>query len=270
MQPICTQNYDPKTRKTVLWDRRQYNTISLSADDPEWWQQQGANVIPLDGGRGSAWRVQTDEHDWVLRHYRRGGLAAKMSVDRYWGRNTERTRAWREWYVLSRLRQLQMPAPVPVAAFTQQFGLRYRAALITEMLEDTQTFGVMLRQYAVGLATWKAVGECIARFHLVGLWHADLNVDNILLDAHGEVFLIDFDRARFRKIAKGWRQSNLQRLRRSVQKISHQENSNDLGVVRDEGIAQAVQGELLNGSETQWQALQQAYQQTFLEASQPS
>ncbi len=49
--------------------------------------------------------------------------------------------------------------------------------------------------------------------------HADLNAHNILIDSRGEVFLIDFDRGR-RRAPGGWTQRNLQRLRRSLDKIS--------------------------------------------------
>ena len=57
-------------------------------------------------------------------------------------------------------------------------------------------------------------------FHDAGVWHADLNARNILLDADDEIFLVDFDRARFtpgRAVAGG---RNLARLKRSLLKIS--------------------------------------------------
>ena len=59
----------------------------------------------------------------------------------------------------------------------------------------------------------------LARFHRAGLDHADLNAHNILLDAAGNPWLIDFDRSR-RRADGSWRQSNLDRLARSLAKLS--------------------------------------------------
>jgi len=65
---------------------------------------------------------------------------------------------------------------------------------------------------------WRRVGQLVCQFHEAGLDHADLNCDNIL-EAQGELWLIDFDRCRLRSgsaTAARWKQRNLQRLRRSV------------------------------------------------------
>jgi 3-deoxy-D-manno-octulosonic acid kinase len=62
------------------------------------------------------------------------------------------------------------------------------------------------------------VGETLARFHCVGLHHADLNAHNLLLNGQGQWFLIDFDRASFREPGL-WRDANLVRLRRSILKV---------------------------------------------------
>jgi len=56
--------------------------------------------------------------------------------------------------------------------------------------------------------------------HRFGVWHADLNVYNILYDAKGKVWLIDFDRGRMGKLTPGQRTENLARLLRSLKKLS--------------------------------------------------
>ena len=65
---------------------------------------------------------------------------------------------------------------------------------------------------------WAAIGRCIRRFHDYGLCHADLNAHNILLRGDREVFLIDFDRCARRQPGM-WRDANLARLRRSLDKL---------------------------------------------------
>ena len=63
------------------------------------------------------------------------------------------------------------------------------------------------------------IGGTIARFHLAGACHADLNAHNILVAADGGVSLIDFDRGRLRKPHFSWQQANLARLLRSLRKL---------------------------------------------------
>jgi hypothetical protein len=50
------------------------------------------------------------------------------------------------------------------------------------------------------------------------VWHADLTAHNILLDAAGVPYLLDFDRGRLRAPGR-WRVGNLARLQRSLRKI---------------------------------------------------
>lgn len=68
-------------------------------------------------------------------------------------------------------------------------------------------------------AQWQAIAETVAALHGKGLWHADLNAHNILL-ADTQVWVIDFDRARFLSPARKWQQNNLERLWRSVAKVA--------------------------------------------------
>jgi tRNA A-37 threonylcarbamoyl transferase component Bud32 len=59
----------------------------------------------------------------------------------------------------------------------------------------------------------------VAQLHRHGADHADLNAHNILLDDKDEVSVVDFDRGRLRT-AGSWQQHNLQRLHRSLLKVS--------------------------------------------------
>ena len=65
---------------------------------------------------------------------------------------------------------------------------------------------------------WEDAGQLVARFHRAGVDHADLNAHNILFDAQGRGWMIDFDRAQLRIPATPWREGNLQRLQRSLRK----------------------------------------------------
>ena len=70
---------------------------------------------------------------------------------------------------------------------------------------------------------WIAVGSVIRRFHEKGIYHADLNANNILIDEGGRCFLIDFDKCKIKKINLKWQKENLLRLKRSLNKITKNE-----------------------------------------------
>ena len=175
----------------------------------------GAEPVVV-GGRGAAWFVLTPAGDAVLRHYRRGGVVAHFSHRTYLWSGAERTRSFREFRLLRTLREHGLPVPTPLAAAYWRHGTSYRAALLMLRLAATQSMGALLDRGEV--PAWAAIGSTIARFHRAGACHADLNVDNVLMDANGTCWLIDFDRGTLRTPARGWQGANIARLQRSLRK----------------------------------------------------
>ena len=97
-------------------------------------------------------------------------------------------------------------------------GLFYRADLITQRIENSESLAAKLAQGPLSLSEWIAIGRCIRRFHDAGVHHADLNAHNILLTPE-QVYLIDFDRGELRK--RGWwADTTLVRLYRSLEKVT--------------------------------------------------
>jgi 3-deoxy-D-manno-octulosonic acid kinase len=171
------------------------------------------------GGRGGVAFVDTPIGTCALRHYHRGGLAARVSADQYLWTGAARTRAFREFRLLAHLVGLGLPVSSPVAARYVHDGLRYRADLLTRRIEGAQTLADRLAQASLGPVLAQRVGRTIARLHAANVWHADLNAHNILIDSNDAVWLIDFDRGRLRKPKLAWQQANLARLRRSLDKL---------------------------------------------------
>jgi 3-deoxy-D-manno-octulosonic acid kinase len=117
------------------------------------------------------------------------------------------------------LTELGLPAPRPFAARVVKSGLFYRADLITSRLSGASSLAECLAADTLPENTWRAIGRTIAQFHSAGLWHADLNAHNVLVNERGKIALVDFDRARFRSPAAGWQEANLARLLRSLKKL---------------------------------------------------
>ena len=199
-------------RATILYD----DTLVSHADEALFAPPVRAAAV---GGRGTAWIVPgTDGGEWVLRHYRRGGLPARLIEDTYLWTGLEYTRPWREWRFLAELHALGLPVPRPVAARVTRNGLGYRGDLITRRIPNARSLGELLTLGDAVAIPWSAIGACIRRFHEAGVWHADLNAHNILVDGTGGVWLIDFDRGERRSGDAAWKQENLARLKRSLHK----------------------------------------------------
>lgn len=200
--------------------------VGMAWFEPRFWIARGS-LVGNAGGRGAATIFEQADRRFLLRHYQRGGLAARVSKDRYLWWSEARTRPLAEMQLTLKLHAAGLPVPLPLAARYERQGRTYRADLITEFLPDTQTLARRLDEGEVGLPVWAAVGRCIRRFHDYGLCHADLNAHNILLRGE-QVFLVDFDRCSRRRPGM-WRDANLARLRRSLDALEDQRRERRFG-----------------------------------------
>ena len=173
-------------------------------------------------GRGSAWFIDAPVGPVVLRQYLRGGWVAAFNRQSYFFTSVLRSRPLREYRILSALYELGLPVPQPIAAICQHHGFISTGKIITARILSAQTLADTLpgkiRNSDIIDDLWGNVGKCIRRFHDAGVWHADLNARNILLDEESQVFLIDFDRARIRPGSAVNGEGNLSRLKRSLAK----------------------------------------------------
>jgi 3-deoxy-D-manno-octulosonic acid kinase len=203
----------------MLYDASRAGNAAASWFDAQWWSRRG-EVRASEEGRGAALFIEADGRRLVLRHYRRGGWIAKWSADRYLWQAAELTRSFTEWHMLYVMRKAGLPVPMPVAACYRRMGrYSYSADLLTEQIPDVSSLATHLARGALPLTSWIAIGRCLRRFHRDGVCHADLNAHNVLLNDVQEVWLVDFDRGRLRRPGL-WCDSNLVRLRRSIEKIT--------------------------------------------------
>ena len=170
-------------------------------------------------GRGKVLFIEHETQQWALRHYCRGGLARRLSTDRFLWAGLHRTRPFREWTLLEHMYRLALPVPRPVAARVARRGAVYTADLVTVRIPDVTTLSRRLSGTSLHPKIWRSVGQTIARFHAAGICHADLNAHNIQIDSQDRLYLLDFDRGRAMQAPGGWMQGNLARLHRSLTKL---------------------------------------------------
>ena len=197
----------------MRYDAKVIGEPSLGLFDPG---SPELGAAPVDeGGRKAAWYVRCGPHDGVLRRYRRGGWAARVSQDRYLWTGAQYVRSLNEFDILRSLHEAGLPVPRPFAAAYWKRGPTYRAAIIVERIP-----GVRPLASALDVADCEQVAGSIYAMHEQGVWHADLNAYNILLDKEGRAWLIDFDKARRPVLSLERRSANLLRLRRSLAKVA--------------------------------------------------
>lgn len=207
----------------ILYDPGVAADWSLERFRPAWWAERGRVAGHAPGGRGSVLFVRAANgpgaEEWALRHYRRGGLVARLLHDRFPWAGPGNTRSFREWRLLRGLHARGLPVPRPVAAaYTRAGPVAYTADLLTLRIPGAEPLSARLAREPLPPETWHALGACIRVFHDAGVWHADLNAHNLLLDRDERPWLLDFDRGRIRGPGP-WRARNLQRLLRSLDKI---------------------------------------------------
>ncbi len=203
--------------RRILCDPARTPGLGAGHFDPAWWIARDA-VIAEARGRGAVLIVRHEGAQWVLRHFRRGGWAHRLSEDRYVWTGLERTRPWREWRILERMHADGLPVPAPVAASVVRRGPFYTGDLLSGRIPATGTLAAALVEGPLPREEWRALGRLIARFQERGVRHDDINISNVLRSAPGVFHLIDFDKAAI--VAPGrWRDRNLARFRRSLDKL---------------------------------------------------
>lgn len=214
----------------ILFDNaclRQVDLSDAGKFDPRWfepdyWRERGLAATE-SGGRGAVTYAQTSHGNWVLRHYRRGGMVARVMGDRYLWSGAENTRCFAEFRLLAELVRRGLHVPHPLAARYQREGMHYRADLITLQITGAQTLAQRLGLQTLDADIAQRVGGAVAHLHAAGAYHADLNAHNVLLDPR-TVWVIDFDRGELRVPQRVWQLANLVRLKRSLLKLGAARN----------------------------------------------
>ncbi|MEO0485610.1 MAG: 3-deoxy-D-manno-octulosonic acid kinase [Pseudomonadota bacterium] len=205
---------------TIRYDARLLDPFEPGVFDPAWLAAQG-RTTGSSAGRNQAQFFDHGGQPMVLRRFQRGGLIGRVVQNRYVWTGLDRSRAMQELALLHWMRGQGLPVPRPVAAQVTRGTLSYTAALITLRIPGAEPVDSLLQSRPLGTATWARIGAAIRQMHDAGVDHTDLNCRNILVDAEGAPWIIDFDKCR-RRPPGPWQQSNLDRLLRSLRKQAAQ------------------------------------------------
>ena len=188
--------------------------------EPEFLRKEGS-FVGKSKGRHITWfiksQIKADDATWVLRHYYRGGMISKITSDKFVYASLEKTRSYREVELLLDMAEMNLPVPKPIGARIIRNGLFYTADLLMEKIE-AKDLVAKLSSTELDNKQWNGVGKVIADFHKAGIYHADLNAHNIMLDDENKIYLIDFDRCEKKVANTSWQRKNLERLKRSLLK----------------------------------------------------
>ncbi|TMP09279.1 3-deoxy-D-manno-octulosonic acid kinase [Pseudoalteromonas sp. S3178] len=216
-----------KTRKqgkhTILSHPEYFNLVDINWFDADYWQQQN-KIVGAKKGRATAWFFKHDNLTAVLRHYWRGGLVGKVLSDQYLYPGLENTRVYKEFSLMVKLIELGLNVPKPIAAKVSQSGLIYRGDIITQAVSGAKSLLDILIQRPLNSEELENIANTLALFHNKGVYHADLNINNILFNEKGDVYIIDFDRGEIKQPNAQWQQANMARLERSFLKEQGRNN----------------------------------------------
>jgi 3-deoxy-D-manno-octulosonic acid kinase len=211
-------NIHQKTLKsqTILFDAEHFCAPMPDNFTSQYWQLKDA-ITGQATGRGTTFFFQHNENEYVLRHYRRGGLIGKVLSDQYLYTGLEQSRAWQEFKLLEHLQTLGLASPKPSAAMVTKRGIYYQADIISKKIPNAQDLHHVLLERRLSTDVCQKIGQTIAKFHNHQIYHHDLNIHNLMLDTKQGVWLIDFDKCGIKQ-GNNWKRSNIARLKRSFEK----------------------------------------------------
>ncbi len=181
--------------------------------------QTAARVIDVRKGRGETYHVRDFRDNRVfIRHYWRGGMIGGILGDKFVSFFSSSHRSFREFDLLQTLRKMGLAVPKPVAA-KEKRGLLFTVNdIVVQEIPGAKNLSEILTTRKLTVEEIAKVGDAVGGLFKAGVYHSDLNIDNILFDGAGKVWIVDFDKCEQKTISKKKFRKMVARLRRSFDK----------------------------------------------------
>jgi 3-deoxy-D-manno-octulosonic acid kinase len=176
------------------------------------------------GNRGSAFRIRlSDAPEIFARRARRGGLVRFVLKDLYFGN----PRPFKELELTIAAERRGVAVAEPIGAMIEWAGpLLYRGFYLSRALDGMTLWEFVqtdddatVRSHVLTIAR-----AAIEKMHDAGLFHADLNLHNLMVTKANESFavvILDLDKSRLKDgpLSRAMRRANWARLARSARKL---------------------------------------------------
>ncbi len=168
----------------------------------------------LEGRTGVRFKHLAGIGPVAVKSFFRGGLASRFVKKSYL--NIGKTRGQREFETLLMLRSIGFQVPEPIA-WADTGGLFCRTWLISRKIDAAISLAALAgKDRQTALKALDSVADMIEKMITRHILHVDLHPGNILVSDTGNVFIIDFDRAKIykrprsdlhRRYAKRWQRA---------------------------------------------------------------
>ena len=137
----------------------------------------------------------------VVKSYLRGGMIAPLLKDRYVGMGACRAR--REFEILLRAARAGVNVPEPMV-YLQRKRWIYQCWLLTRFIPNKGTLSRISQSEPASIPPlMEAVATQVKILVARGIHHVDLHPGNIILGEDGQVYILDFDKARVTPMGSG-------------------------------------------------------------------
>jgi len=201
--------------------------LGCGLNDPERLCARQTGIMHAGRGAMPTIELESPAERIIVRKYRRGGLLRFLNSDIFLGSQ----RSFDELAVTLHAAKAGIPVAEIIGALSLRVcGPLYRHYLVSRELTDCCDLPAWFQEQGSVDEDVAALARCVAdrvrHMHDKGLYHADLNLKNVLV-SHTDVrqlFIIDWDKSTHRQGALGLeaRQRNVVRFCRSAEKLRMQ------------------------------------------------
>ena len=218
------------SRGVVAWRPEYARLLRDNGYAPDVVTATGAFTVSEKAGKRPLHELRAGGRRFLLRRFSHGGLLRGATGDRF----RDPLRPFVELRLSEWLRATGVRTPQVAAARARAAeGGGWRLDLVTECVEGTTDLGYVLGlgrrgrlEGGVRRALLGAAGQFVGGLHRLGLWHADLQPNNLLVNEGAfqgeapELWILDLDRSeRFEQLPDERRHANLERLFRHVVRV---------------------------------------------------